>query len=124
MKIYRGRPTNDGCSVKVGNRRLPLRRDLINYTATGFEWGYEGSGPAQLALAILADFLHDDERAVLLHQAFMRDIIGHLCAESWEMPELTVSAWVLNSHFQTTEFQADLPFCVNIGAQAIKAGEL
>jgi Family of unknown function (DUF6166) len=124
MKIYRGRPTNDGCSVKVGNRRLPLRLDLRDDAASGFEWGYEGSGPAQLALAILADFLDDDPRAVRLHQAFMREIIGHLDAESWEMPEGTVAAWVLNSELQTAEFQPDLPFCVDGAARAIKAGDL
>jgi hypothetical protein len=35
---------------------LPLRCDLVNHSPTGFSWGYAGSGPAQLALAILADY--------------------------------------------------------------------
>lgn len=40
----------------VGHRpELPLRLDLYDHSPTGFEWGYSGSGPAQLALAILAD---------------------------------------------------------------------
>ena len=30
---------------------------LVNHSPDGFEWGYAGSGPAQLALAILADWL-------------------------------------------------------------------
>lgn len=38
------------------NRRLDLRLDLMNHSPTGFSWGYAGSGPAQTALAILADF--------------------------------------------------------------------
>src|SRR5262245_12952424 len=34
---------------------LPLRQEIRNHSPTGFSWGYDGSGPAQLALAILAD---------------------------------------------------------------------
>jgi hypothetical protein len=37
-------------------RPLPLRCDIVNHSPTGFSWGYAGSGPAQLALAILADY--------------------------------------------------------------------
>jgi hypothetical protein len=57
---------------------LRPRRDLFNHSPTGFEWGYGGSGPAQLALAILADALGDDERAVRLHQRFKFSVIGNL----------------------------------------------
>ncbi len=40
--------------VTVDGEPLPLRLDLYNHSPTGFEWAYNGSGPAQLALAILA----------------------------------------------------------------------
>ena len=40
------------------------------HSPTGFEWGYVGSGPAQLSLALLADALGDDERAQDLYQQF------------------------------------------------------
>jgi len=36
---------------------LPLRLDIRNHSPTGFNCGYQGSGAAQLALAILADFI-------------------------------------------------------------------
>ncbi len=36
-------------------RPLGPRLDLANHSPDGFSWGYGGSGPAQLALAILAD---------------------------------------------------------------------
>jgi hypothetical protein len=49
---------------------LPLRLDLRNHSPTGFAWGYGGSGPAQLALAILADAIVDDGRALRLYQDF------------------------------------------------------
>lgn len=38
-------------------RALPKRLDLRRHSPDGFNWGYSGSGPAQLALAILADAL-------------------------------------------------------------------
>lgn len=44
-------------------RPLSPRSDLVNHSPSGFNWGYGGSGPAQLALAILADHLehHPDD---------------------------------------------------------------
>ena len=61
-RLYSGhRPmTKDGVaenavvSVKTG---LNPRRDLVDHSPTGFEWGYGGSGPAQLALALASDAL-------------------------------------------------------------------
>ncbi len=44
----------------------------------GFAWGYLGSGPAQLALAILADYLRDDNTALAHYQAFKEKVIGKL----------------------------------------------
>lgn len=35
---------------------LPLYLDEVNHSPTGFEWGYRGSGPAQLAYAILRSY--------------------------------------------------------------------
>jgi Family of unknown function (DUF6166) len=124
MKIYRGRRRYNGCRVLVNNRRLPLRLDLRNHSASGFEWGYEGSGPAQLAVAILADFLRDDDTALRLHQPFKRDIIAHLPVMSWEMSEEVVASWCMSYHCQPPEFQADLPFLVDGIDSAIKAGDL
>jgi hypothetical protein len=46
----------------VNGDPLPPRLDLFNHSPAGFDWGYGGSGPAQLALAMLADALvHDAE---------------------------------------------------------------
>ena len=48
---------------------------LFNHSA-GFAWGYEGSGPAQLALAILLDFTGDEKLAMQHHQKFKREVIA------------------------------------------------
>ena len=34
---------------------LPARLDVADYSRDGFEWGYTGSGPTQLSLALLLD---------------------------------------------------------------------
>lgn len=47
---------DDGESMTL-RKSLPARTDLFNHSPTGFECGYEGSGPAQLALAITVDHL-------------------------------------------------------------------
>jgi hypothetical protein len=55
---------------------LPLRLDLFNHSPSGFSWGYGGSGPAQLALALLADALEDDDRAIRLHHDFKFKVVA------------------------------------------------
>lgn len=57
---------------------LDPRRDILDHSPDGFEWGYQGSGPAQLALAILADHFDDERRALLYHQPFKRLVIAAL----------------------------------------------
>lgn len=86
MKTYRGDRTIDGVVVTVEGRPLDPRYDLRRLTRTGFEWTYEGAGPAQLALALLADHLGDDQRALELHDAFMKAIVANLGNE-WELTE-------------------------------------
>jgi len=56
MKRYVGIREGHAVTVTVDGRRLNPRRDLWNHSPSGFEWGYGGSGPAQLALAIYQDF--------------------------------------------------------------------
>src|ERR1700730_15231398 len=72
-KVYCGNRGRFNTLVEVRQRGvarpLELRLDLFNHSPTGFEWGSGGSGPAQLALAILADHLGDDATAVRLHSS-------------------------------------------------------
>ncbi len=65
---------------------LPWRLDLWNHSPTGLNWGYGGSGPAQCALALLADHLGNDREAVNLHQPFKWAVIAKLpIDEPWEL---------------------------------------
>jgi len=53
MNVYTGRREDGRCFVYAGTKPLDPRNRVRNHSPDGFEWGYGGSGPAQLALAIL-----------------------------------------------------------------------
>ena len=89
MKLYEGCRTPGGCQVTVDGRPLPLRHDLRNHSPTGAEWGYGGSGPAQLALALLADVL-GDELALDHYQKFKRRVVACLSREKWQLTETDI----------------------------------
>ena len=85
MKTYEGRREGYVAEATVNGRPLNPWLDLWNHSPTGFEWGYGGSGPAQLALALLADHLNDDEQAVQLHQEFKRAVVTRFPHRAWTL---------------------------------------
>lgn len=53
-----------------GNRLSPQKSQAaFNHSPDGFNWGYGGSGPAQLALALLLE-VTDKHTAIRYHQNF------------------------------------------------------
>lgn len=102
MKHYVGERTEAGCQVDVldgshpnGGYPLGPRHDLRNHSPDGFNWGYGGSGPAQLALALLADALGDDEKAQRLYQDFKFKVVGRLEGDKWELSQEEILQSVL-----------------------------
>lgn len=118
MSLYTGaRSTFCGAGIAKGEtlvlvdgRPLELRLDLCNHSPTGFEWGYGGSGPAQLALAILAHHFSVEEhsgwapevargkespeaKALALHQEFKWSWVFFF-GPTWEMTSAQIEAWV------------------------------
>ncbi|WP_181692660.1 DUF6166 domain-containing protein [Natronomonas sp. LN261] len=91
----------DGNTVVLNladHRRLSLERSLklVNHSPGGFEWGYTGSGPAQLACALLLDY-YDDEQFVREHYIeFRNQVVSHLeCAgpaECWHLTGEEINA--------------------------------
>src|SRR4051812_34392408 len=71
-RTYRGRRVDHVCSVDVNGVPLNPRFDLRNHSPDGFNWGYGGSGPAQLSLALLADATGEPDTATRLYQEFKR----------------------------------------------------
>lgn len=84
MKRYVGERTIDGIQVTVDGAPLDPRFDLKTICDLGFEWTYEGEAPSQLALALLADHLGDDQKALDLHQPFMKAVVANF-DNDWEM---------------------------------------
>jgi hypothetical protein len=84
---YRGRQRSTERNRVVGpdGRRLDPRTDLANHSPTGLEWGYGGSGPAQLALALLAD-RYPDGAALAHYQWFKNDVVAGLDGDDWTLP--------------------------------------
>jgi hypothetical protein len=78
MKLYEGGRSLDGAVVTVDGVPLNPRFDLKQFSSMGFEWTYEGDGPRQLALALLADHLSDDRKALALTEKFMREVVSVL----------------------------------------------
>lgn len=68
------------------------RHDLRNRSPTGFEWGYSGSGPAQLAIALAADVLGDDDKAQEIYQRLKSKVVSGLPHEEWVLTEKRLRA--------------------------------
>ncbi len=69
---------------------------LKNHSPDGFAWGYGGSGPAQLALAILCCYC-TKENAFQLYQEFKREVIASLPQRDFELSVETVKTWIKNN---------------------------
>lgn len=91
MKTYRGARTIDGIQVTVNGQPLDERVDIHQFTDGGFEWTYEGDAPQQLALALLADHLGDNEQAFALCSRFTRQVIADLDNE-WVLSSADIDA--------------------------------
>lgn len=70
---------------------LPHRLDLREHS-TDFEWSYRGSGPAQLALALLADATEDDAYALCRYQDFKEDVVAGL-RDGWILTDAWIQGW-------------------------------
>lgn len=92
-KVYRARRVRWGPMVEVNGQPLSPRYDLRDYrrmfgkqaTGTMFSWGDASPGSAQLAL--LADYLGNDAKALALHHLFRVRFIEHLPKGGWRLTE-------------------------------------
>ncbi len=88
MAVYEGKNAH-----RVSRDGVPLdfRRSLKvrNHSPTGFSWGYGGSGPSQLALALLLDVLDDEVTAKRWYQRFMRAFVAQW-KDGWTITSETI----------------------------------
>jgi len=116
-KIYRGKRVEDVVEVSVmvidmrKRKRVRTLRHIPFHSPDGFAWGYQGSGPADLALTILVDYCRErpprtgwlagekfsrwpvDSRAFTHHQYFKREVVAQF-GDEWELAGLQIDAWL------------------------------
>lgn len=97
MKLYEGIRTPEGCRVTADGRLLDLRHDLRNHSPDGAEWGYSGSGPAQLALALLADATGDDDLAQRHYQRFKREVVAGFDRNRFLLTQAEIRGWIASA---------------------------
>ncbi|ESP86848.1 DUF6166 domain-containing protein [Candidatus Halobonum tyrrellensis] len=70
--------------------------DLASHSPTGFEWGFRGNGPAQLALALLLDYTDDETLALAHYTAFKDNVVSELScdgpADCWHLTGAEIDA--------------------------------
>ncbi len=89
-KTYHGKRGGDHARVTVtedGTTR-PLRH-IVHHSPTGFEWGYGGSGPADLALALCADVL-GERPSVALYQAVKESLVCGIAEDEWHLSDVVL----------------------------------
>ena len=98
--IYRGRAKDRRVFVTRQERdtiEISARESqkVWNHSPDGFSWGYGGSGPAQLALALLIDRGENHGNAVRMHQDFKQDIIAALPMDKdFSIYAATIDNWI------------------------------
>jgi hypothetical protein len=102
--VYRGVRVSAGkCTVYVvapntgiGPEKLDLIPSLAvkAHSPTGFEWGYLGSGPSQLALALLLDVSGRPDAALAHHQQFKEAYVAGWHSDHWELYRDDIVAWL------------------------------
>ena len=78
--------------VYIDDKPLTPDRSLrvTNHSPSGFSWGYGGSGPAQLALALLLEAGASEMEAQRHHQDFKWAHIAKLDTERFDLPGTVV----------------------------------
>ena len=96
QRFFKGeRRAGEANHVTLAGHPLRVEPSLVlrRHSPTGFEWGYGGSGPAQLALAILTT-VTDQATALRCYHRFKFDVIALLDAERWVLPVADVERWL------------------------------
>lgn len=67
--------------------------EVRRHSPTGFEWGYQGSGPAQLALAILLEVV-GMPRAEAHYQCFKRQHVARWDVSGFTITSAEIEHWL------------------------------
>jgi uncharacterized protein DUF6166 len=80
----------------------------VRHSPDGFQWGYAGSGPAELARAILVRVIEGDDRArhPRCYQLYKADVVQRIQKDEFELSFKSVREWYdrwLISHGKVVE---------------------
>ena len=109
----RGERIDGRAVVTFDGNPLDLRLDVRRHHPSGPDWGYYGTGPAQLALAILLAAGAERETAERHYQTFKNCCIARIRHRCWTLDLRDVRRWLesaAHSDFVFLEAQRqDLP---------------
>jgi len=98
-KIYSGIRLGSGVEVTVleqfeDQKYIPigLLKHRVYHSPTGFEWGYLGSGPSDLARSILWDHLGKEPPRVLYMEFKEKFVSGW--KDEWEINGCQIQDWI------------------------------
>jgi len=109
-------PTGRGLTAEAGLGEARPLTHIPYHSPDGLEWGYLGSGPADLALAILADYFDEPPELVLaalrsmwaprskaaaFHQSFKERFVVRERRDEWELHSDDIEAWLQTSSIRT-----------------------
>jgi len=94
MKIYKGKRINPEkgniSDVIVTVNDKPLEHHIY-HSPTGFNWGYGGSGPADLARSILWDFIGTEPNPRLYQDFKFQFVSGW--KDKWQITSKEIQNW-------------------------------
>ena len=72
----------------------PCRPGDLCHSPEGFDWGYVGSAPLELARWVLADcFGRKWATRPEVYEAFMREAVAHHPTTGWELTQTQLATW-------------------------------
>ena len=86
--------------VTIDNQPLAefKSQNIRNHSPDGFCWGYGGSGPAQLALALMLEATGDAQMAQQLYQSFKAEVIAALPQADFVLSGKQISDWLMKQN--------------------------
>jgi hypothetical protein len=93
VRTFRGlRQGLDSAEVwmeRADGTREPLPH-IVRHSPTGFEWGYMGSGPSDLALALCDAATAGRVTSSRVYMAIRDELVAGIQADAWELPATRV----------------------------------
>lgn len=91
-------------------RLLELPEGEPRHSPTGYEWGYGGSGPSELARALLVSTLAEEPLVwdPTCYEVFKCDVVGQLPAEEWTLQADDICDWFAS--WELTEIKKWIEF--------------